>query len=149
MASDRVTKWGVWYPAQFCPNNSYATGFAIKYEKSSNGLDNTALNAINLLCSDNNNNNSLVSQIASNWNTRENREEYVSWGDWDREFKKCSNGKRLNQFSLRVEQPKGTGGDDTAANSLRMSCEDMKGDDEFMESNTEGLIDAHGQWSEF
>ena len=141
-----MTKWGVWYSAQFCPKNSYATGYALKYEKSNKGFDKTALNAINLLCTSNKDTNStILTQIASNWNTRKKREEYETCGEWDSEFKKCASGKRLKQFALRVERPQGTGGDDTAANSLRMSCDNMKSDEYLEETN----MDAHGQWSEF
>ena len=145
-----MTKWGLWHAAQFCPVNSYATGFALKYERPSTGLDRTALNAIDLLCTNVTHTNAITTQIASNWNALKNKEEYVTWGEWDREFKKCSPGKRLNQFALRVERPQGPGGDDTAANSLRMICEDKERDEYMASSEVEASsMSAHGEWSEF
>ena len=113
IASDRVTRWGNWYSAQFCPNGSYVKGFGLKVEKPQGLGDDTALNAIKLICDDNEN--------TVLWSDRqENDNKYITYGKWESKDNFCPRGK-VNGFQIKAEKP---GGDDTAANSINMQCEE-------------------------
>uniref|UniRef100_A0A8C4WUL5 Vitelline membrane outer layer protein 1 homolog n=1 Tax=Gopherus evgoodei TaxID=1825980 RepID=A0A8C4WUL5_9SAUR len=93
--------WGTWGEEQSCPGNSFAIGFSLKVELPQLAGDDTALNGIRLLCSDN-----------------------IPWGG------KCPSGQRLTQFRLRVEPCQGLK-DDTAANNIEFVCTggaELKGD---------------------
>ncbi|CAF0709224.1 unnamed protein product [Brachionus calyciflorus] len=52
ISSERVTNWGVWHPAAFCPGNSFVVGYEIKFERLQYAGDDTHLNAIRLVCDD-------------------------------------------------------------------------------------------------
>lgn len=102
-------QWGDWGPTEYCPSNSYATGFAIRVEYPIDG-DDTALNAIQLYCRSGSNNE--VGTITSS---------VQDFGEWTGK-RQCRNG-RLNAIRMRVEGNQGGNGDDTAANDLDMRCE--------------------------
>uniref|UniRef100_A0A8C0J7K7 Vitelline membrane outer layer 1 homolog n=1 Tax=Chelonoidis abingdonii TaxID=106734 RepID=A0A8C0J7K7_CHEAB len=106
-------KWGTWGQEQSCPGNSFAIGFSLKVELPQLAGDDTALNGIRLLCSDD-------STIQSN---------VGPWGSWGL-VKKCPLGQRLTQFRLRVEPCRGLK-DDTAANNIEFICtggKELRGD---------------------
>lgn len=44
------TNWGTWGWREWCPHNTWATGFSLKVERAQGGDDDTALNCIKLIC---------------------------------------------------------------------------------------------------
>ena len=53
IVSDGLTNWGDWGVAQFCIYPHYAIGYNTKIERDrGSNIDDTALNAIRLICSD-------------------------------------------------------------------------------------------------
>ena len=58
------SSWGKWGDSEFCPEGSWAGGFQLKNEPSCGDIcDDTALNAVKLVCVDYNNN--VVGQATS------------------------------------------------------------------------------------
>jgi hypothetical protein len=100
------TSWGNWGSAEFCPMNSYAIGYDLKIEPNQNKGDDTGLNSIALICSQN-------IAIYSNQG---------AWGNW-RGKKYCKTNK-IKGFQLKSEPPQGSKSDDTAANDLKLFCSD-------------------------
>ncbi|NWQ78855.1 VMO1 protein, partial [Columbina picui] len=99
--------WGSWGSPQFC-RSGYAKGFAVKVDPYRGFWlfsDDTALNGIRLLCTDDT---VIESSVGP-------------WGNWTK-AKVCPSNK-LVSFSLRV-QGRQYLGDDTAANNVRFTCSD-------------------------
>ncbi|XP_053165855.1 vitelline membrane outer layer protein 1-like [Hemicordylus capensis] len=102
--------WGYWGKEEYC-DHGYAVGFMLKvepYQGSGRQYDDTSLNGIRLQCSDN----TFISSSVG------------EWGFWG-ESQTCPARHRLMSFSLQVETPQLLG-DDTAANNIRFSCDDMQ-----------------------
>ncbi|XP_043940101.1 vitelline membrane outer layer protein 1-like [Protopterus annectens] len=97
--------WGLWGDVELCPPDSKAYGFSLKVEEAQGGGDDTALNAIQLHCTG--------EEDGIDSSTGE-------WGDWTA-MRTCSSNGVLTSFSLRVEPPQ-HGGDDTAANNIKFRC---------------------------
>lgn len=110
MYADARTIIGDWGPIEYCLNG--ANGFQLKVEDISScgaGCDDTALNAIRLYC------------IGGSYITSTEGQ----WGQWQ-SVQYCPNGSRLKTFQLRTDtyNGKNLAVDDTAANDLKMKCDD-------------------------
>jgi hypothetical protein len=103
--SPKITNWGDWGFAEFCVYPHYAIGFRTKVEASCGKCDDTALNAIQLLCSD--------GQVITS--------SEGPWGGWASSFARCASNEKLIGFQIRVEPDQGSG-DDTATNAVKMIC---------------------------
>ncbi len=113
--STRVTNWGDWGGADFCPEGSYATGFNLKIESYQKGGDDTALNAVKLICTNLKDGN-FQKEIMSSQGV---------WGDF-RGRKDCPNGLG-NGFELRSEPSQGGRRDDTGAVDFNLICANTDG----------------------
>jgi hypothetical protein len=115
-----VTEWGDWGKMELCPEGTYASGMVLKWEPhlgEGKGDDDTALNAIRLLCippgsNDFDNATAITSTVGE-------------WGDWGRTLY-CDGGV-ITGFQLRSEPFMGHGGweDDTGANNVRILCSNL------------------------
>jgi hypothetical protein len=108
--SRNITNWGNWGPAEYCASGHYAVGFRSKVQEyCGENCDDTAMNGIQLLCSDGKRISSSVGP----------------WGTWDTNFSRCNfsgdSESKLNGFMYRVQSNQESG-DDTATNAIRMKC---------------------------
>ena len=102
--SDGLTDWGDWGIPQFCPYPHHAIGYNTKIEGGQGKGDDTALNAIKLICGDK----SVIYSSAG------------PWGNWGGDVY-CSSNEKLSAFIMKSEPSQGKG-DDTAANALKFYC---------------------------
>ncbi|XP_037025590.1 uncharacterized protein LOC119066963 [Bradysia coprophila] len=128
--SDRITNWGDWGGADYCPEGSYVTGFDLKIEGSQGGGDDTALNSIKLVCT------SLKGVYQKDIVSSEG-----VWGDY-RGRKYCPNGLG-NGFELRSESSQGGRRDDTAAVDFNLICANNDGTSANIRG---GEILTFGEW---
>ncbi|CAF0936199.1 unnamed protein product, partial [Brachionus calyciflorus] len=103
---------GVWGQLEECDQNDYVVGFRTKLQLAqgaglSNGNDDTALNGVELICS----------------NSKKIKSSEGQWGSWDPNFRYCSNFRKVVGFSYGIEK-KQNNGDDTATNVIRLKCSD-------------------------
>ena len=96
--------WGDWGPVQYCPNNGYAVKFKQRVEEDRGGRDDSALNSICLVC-----NQGQEVCSSTGW-----------WGSWATSSE-CKAG--FIQANFKIESMQG-GGDDSAANELKLRCGD-------------------------
>ncbi len=101
--------WGDWKNWQYCPEDSFATGYAMRVEPKQGKGDDTAVNGIKLYCV-NKSTGKRVATITSG---------VAPWGSW-REGTSCENGA-LNSSAQSFE-PHRDDTDDTATNSVRFKC---------------------------
>lgn len=103
--------FGAFTPMVYCDVGTWATGFRQRVEQScGNTCDDTALNALELLCG--RNDGTTVQSIIAH-------DGY--WGDWSN-YASCPGKKNfMNGASFRIEDPQGND-DDTAANDSKFSC---------------------------
>ncbi|CAF0909460.1 unnamed protein product [Brachionus calyciflorus] len=100
--------WGIWGPIEECDQNDYVVGFRTKLDPFQGTFyDDTALNCVELICS----------------NGKRLKSSESQWGSWNTNFKNCSSGQKVNGFSYGMEQNQGTG-DDSATNVIRLKCTD-------------------------
>ncbi len=102
------TNKGTWGSDEFCDYGSFVVGFRTKVEAPVGENDDTALNAIELICSNN-------KRITS---------EQGIWGEWGREDRCLSSGF-VNGFRFKAQPSQNiffVQRDDTAANAIRLSC---------------------------
>jgi hypothetical protein len=92
-----------------CPNRTSVIGYRLKVENPCSGFlcDDTGLNAIGLLCSDDR---IITSSQGSNG----------AWKSWQY----CPEGRYMIGFQFRSQENMGVLGDDTAGNDLWMKCSD-------------------------
>lgn len=107
VGSERVVQYGNWGNEETCPEGKFVVGFKLKVEPNQGSGDDTSLNGIEFLCEGGETKTSSVGQ----------------WGNWGG-YRYCPTGKIAKGFRLRVESYQGETGDDTAANDLRLICED-------------------------
>jgi len=129
LTSPQVTNWGEWKDWEFCPLDSYVVGMQIK-NLGYQGIfkDDTALNGIKFYCD----------TIGSNTNEVTIASGTDEWGSFGREFY-CEGV--ATGFQLRSEKPQSFLADDSAANNLRLYCNQKK--EEFLEGD--GL--DFGDWT--
>ncbi|XP_073480295.1 vitelline membrane outer layer protein 1 homolog [Aquarana catesbeiana] len=128
-----VNNGGIWgYQGQMdmCPPGTKATGFDLLVEPPQGDGDDTALNAIKLLCTKPGDR-TIRAEITSKTG---------AWGIWTG-VKWCSYGA-LFRFSLQVEASIGSD-DDTAANNIKFECPYPK----ILEGNG-GRWGTYGGWSD-
>ncbi|KAG2485110.1 hypothetical protein HYH03_016097 [Edaphochlamys debaryana] len=107
--------WGDWKGWQYCTSAitgqpSYITGLQLRIEPEQGGGDDTALNGINVACSDDPSTSTTVLV------------EGGIWGDWSG-MAYCPYGSYAIGANFRLEGDQG-GGDDTAGNSVQLYCSD-------------------------
>jgi Vitelline membrane outer layer protein I (VOMI) len=102
--------FGTWKDWEYCPQDSYASGFQLKVEGRQGSGDDTGLNGIQLRCADR-----TGIQLATVTSGQS------AWGAWST-WSSCTTGQFLAAYSLLVEPPQGGNRDDTGANNLRMAC---------------------------
>lgn len=109
--------WGAWYQAVYCSLGTYAVGYRMRVETSqgggiSNGNDDTALNAVQLLCMDPMT--GATSLISSHDGL---------WGSWNQSASCAGADNYLKSARIRIESSQGGGtNDDTAANDVEFGC---------------------------
>ena len=108
-----VGYWGNWGKAALCPAGEFVYGYSLKSEPDQHGGDDTALNGIRLFCGPYTN--------ATSKRTMKTSLE-GPWGDW-LDPEDCGRYPVIG-FDMKIEGDQ-HGGDDTAANELRLFC--MKG----------------------
>ena len=106
--SKQITYLGDWSEYESCEPGSFVIGFRQKVELNNKG-DNTALNAIQLICSDKQN-----TRIQGNAG---------KLGKWSKD-ERCKDKQTVKGFQLKQQEPQGEEVDDTAANALRLICQD-------------------------
>jgi hypothetical protein len=100
--------WGSWGSWSHCKAETWAIGFTTRVEADQGSGDDSGLNAIKLTCADLDGQNQNT--VGSNG----------LWGTWSGNHRVASpTGEFLTQAVLKVEGSQGSGGDDTAANSVR------------------------------
>ncbi|XP_045192206.2 uncharacterized protein LOC123548751 [Mercenaria mercenaria] len=154
LSDGRVTKtltvenggsYGLWFTPQFCPVGTFAIGFNMKYEENQ-GIDgdNTALNAVSLQCADRNGVRRTLQRLVQSAAGHR--------GQWTGDVF-CPKNKHiplfLQRFALRVQPEKQTG-DDTMANLVRFSCNDLHWTQNLQElaNPIVGAEGQYGKWSE-
>ncbi|MCE0463237.1 hypothetical protein [Pseudomonas uvaldensis] len=106
--------WGDWGAPAYCPANQYVWGFRVKGEPYQGSGDDSALNAIQLICKDTNT--GAKTYIRS----LEGR-----WGTWGKDHL-CQETPAIG-FAIQVERFQGRdkekgSKDDTAAGNIKMTC---------------------------
>ena len=132
LESPRVTNWGVWGGWAECKTGEYVVGMQLKTERPQGNGDDTALNAIRLLCA------LPGSREYSPIQSLEG-----PWGNFGR-TSYCPENSTVSGFQLRSESEQGNG-DDTAANNLRLICRYDNGD---RQVTIEGDGNDWGDWTE-
>ena len=129
LSSPQVTNWGEWKEWEYCPEGSYVVGMQLKTEGSQGMFhDDTALNGVKLYCD----------VIGSRKNDIAIASGTDEWGSFGREFF-CEG--IATGFQLRSEKSQSFMADDTAANNLRLYCNQ---NDDFVEGD--GL--EFGDWTQ-
>eukprot|EP00727_Mastigamoeba_balamuthi_P010593 m51a1_g6156 hypothetical protein (478) ;mRNA; r:316673-318476 len=105
-----VGPWGTWDEPVFCPTGYYVGGLQVLVEKGCGKCDDTALNAIKVLCRDRRGSEVL-------WDVSHSK---TSWGEWSKWYS-CPEGTAVTGIRTRLE-PKQGKGDDTALNAVRLRC---------------------------
>jgi len=107
--------WGYWGGEEFCPDGHYVFGIRLKVEPHSSGIDDTALNAIELECR----------RLHSTTTTKTIHSSVGPSGGWYG-WEKCSSSDGpVVGFQVRFENPSHNN-DDTALNEVRMECNNGK-----------------------
>lgn len=102
--------WGDERNWVYCRRNTWAIGFTQRVESPCGRCDDTALNAVNLICGERNG--APVETIESFGG---------EWGSWSDPTYCYGEHNFLRAAQFRVEPPQGRG-DDTSANSVRFTC---------------------------
>lgn len=127
--------WGDWGKVASCPSGQYVWGFRLKSEPYQGSGDDSALNAIRLICKSGSTGTATYIQSSEG-----------PWGDWGNDHV-CRN-EPVTGFAIQVEAHQGRDGDketnskdDTAAGNIMMFCgsETIVGDPPA----------AWGDWSRF
>lgn len=105
--------WGKWRESKYCPDGTWAHGFAIRVESDQgSGADDSALNSVRLVCADTFRATNTTVSSHDGW-----------WGDWGA-TKSCPRGAFLVGASMSIEPELGSKGDDTTANDVKFVCSD-------------------------
>jgi hypothetical protein len=121
--------WGDWLDEHKAPVGFLGCGMQLRDEGGQWG-DDTAINAIRIIyCS------------IANWDvTRDIQLNDGIWGDWE-ERVMCAKNTYIVGAQAKVEEPQGTGGDDTAFNGLKIKCKNPK-----VSSSSETVSLEYGGW---
>ncbi|XP_053404113.1 vitelline membrane outer layer protein 1-like [Mercenaria mercenaria] len=131
-------RWGEWREAQFCEEGAYAVGYDLKIEPYQGSGDDTALNAIKLICEypDGGYGGTPTSAVGP-------------WGNWEG-YSTCGSNRVLIAFSLQVEAWVSSTFDDSSANFVAFKCRDLGGrirEHQFLLSSGRGKWGEYGDWS--
>ncbi|XP_045182926.2 vitelline membrane outer layer protein 1-like [Mercenaria mercenaria] len=136
--------YGFWTPEQFCPEGTFALGYNMKIEGNQFAGDDTALNAIRLICGDLSGHLKVGADITSGTGP---------FGTWEK-TETCNepyhDANFLTAFALQVEAPQGSG-DDTSANYVKFYCRDLDGhnaETELVRAPGVGYWGSFGEWSQ-
>ena len=132
--SPEITHWGDWGSWDSCATGQFGIGFQIKVEEDQAEGDDTAVNAIKILCAQPRNGRTVESEPTSSTQ---------QWGKWEGKLF-CDLGL-LTGFQLKVQPPAEDGGDNTATNNLRSECTSFSGE----KSVITGVGMQWGNWTEF
>jgi len=124
--SPRVTNWGTWGDWAQCPPFHYVAGMQLKTQYRQDVGDETALNAIRLLC-----------VARGSYFPMQSLEGDL--GKWGQTFH-CPSNSHVIGFQLRSESDQGAG-DNTAGNNLRIICNAVP------ERIIEGDGESFGSWT--
>jgi len=102
---------GYWGPLEFCPEDTIAVGFALKYHSQQLADDDTAMDGIRLRC----------------YNSTTGNEAFITStvleekGDWGSVYS-CTGTKILQKFALRALAANDTSTDKVGAVNMRFMC---------------------------
>eukprot|EP01084_Bolivina_argentea_P285896 490349_1 len=108
ISADNGAADGIWSSYVGCSSGSYIVGYRTKVQEDGHS-DDTALNSVQILCSDD------TSLEPSNGG------EFGSWGDWEK-CDKTHKRKSVCGFKQKVQEKGGTFVDDTALNAIELNC---------------------------
>lgn len=131
LKSPRVTSWGQFDQHEYCPKNSFVTGMRLKVDHYHDG-DNTALNGIQLVCTDMNGHDSTINSVLGR---------YGSFG----KIKHCHNGFATG-FRLRSQSSQGFLKDDVGAVDFKLICSGINGNRSQVISDDNGFL-PWGSWT--
>ena len=101
--------WGSWQTMRYCPEGSFAVGYRMRVEPArGTDIDDSALNAVELVCM---NDQGVLSHVSSHDGL---------WGAWNKHGF-CPNGGFITGANMRFESSRGDG-DDTAGTALPSPC---------------------------
>lgn len=132
LKSPRLTPWGQFGTHEFCPKNSFVTGMRLKIDHFHVG-DNTALNGIQLICTDMNGDDSVISSS-------------VGGLGYFGKSKYCQNGFATG-FQLRSQKGQGFLRDDVAAVDFKLICSDIIGNQSQVIADDKGFL-PWGDWGD-
>lgn len=128
-----VTSYGSWSDLNVCPGSGlFVTGMQLKSQPIEDGQDNTALNGVAFTC---------ASPMCEDQETFDIGMA-AQWGTWGSQFV-CPNYGYVVGFQMRSQVEQGASGDNTAANNLRIVCNDGSGKLTVYEGDGETL----GDWT--
>ncbi|CAF3693494.1 unnamed protein product [Rotaria sp. Silwood1] len=102
--------WGEFTNTVYCNANTWAIGFRQRVEKPCDNCDDTALNALELLC---------AKKDGTSVNSIKPHSGF--WGDWSNVVRCPGSNNFLKGVSFKIEPPQESG-DDTAANDSQFAC---------------------------
>ena len=108
---DNIFDYGSWGGMDVCLNGAFANGFSLKVAPQEYSGDDTAANAVCIVCG----------------NSDERCSKKGLWGSWSKTFE-CPRGSYLAGWRQNVEANKGWGllADDTALNNVEYECRDLE-----------------------
>lgn len=112
--SPRITPWGTFGAKELCPMNSFVTGMRLKMDHQKQIGDNTALNAVQLLCT------TLYGENIVNITSATGR--FGNYG----QIKYCPSGYAIG-YQLRSQTGQGNVKDDVAAVNFKLICSNFNG----------------------
>ncbi|XP_045182508.2 vitelline membrane outer layer protein 1-like [Mercenaria mercenaria] len=130
--------WGTWGRPQFCAQGSFAIGYEMKIQRMQLEGDDTALNAVKLVCQ------SLEGHHFGGTATST----VGLFGNWGGEIT-CKDGFFLKMFALQAAVHQ-QNGDDTAANYVKFKCQDFASKEtsyELAKPPGHGFWGTMGSWS--
>ena len=102
--ADDAGYWGTWRAWAKCPAGHFVIGFQQRNEENQGSADDSTLNAVRMLCSDQ----STISSYDG------------VWGSWS-QLVQCGSGSSFDAYRIRIEGDQGSS-DDTAAGAVEMYC---------------------------
>ena len=129
---ENMYDYGTWGGMDICTNGAFASGFILKVAKEEGGGDDTAANAVCIMCDE----------------SEERCSKKGLWGDWSSPFK-CPKGSYLTGWRQNVLADQGWGllADDTAMNNVDYECRDLETWEETKQLKGNGY--EWGTWSRY
>ena len=129
---DNLFNYGVWGGEETCTKGAFSSGFVIRVDKREFAGDDTAANAVCIICNE----------------SEQRCSRKGLWGDWSSPFK-CPKGSYLAGWRQNVTPNQGWGllADDTALNNVEYECRDLESWEETQKLKGNGF--EWGSWSRF